>query len=300
MLELRATNRATVSLSKLLDADIDQRRSLRVASAEATTRALDQSFEELGIPASARAGTWITGLSLPFAERYTPWHGSWVEQFDKDAFDRTLEEVRDSDHAIAVCADHNCSVTMGLLAKQRIADDDLTEEGRARHWVRKEDGEGREAGLYFLARVAEFAGSPGMTVYEQVKRGVVDGVSIGFRVRKVETSDYKEGAPVERLVKDVDLYEESAVDMPAFTRTWIEAEQRHAEERGKIYSGVDMSTRCACGGTNALTGTAAAMIDVDTLTMALANFAKLSDSKKLRVGNTEQEETREVKPPVLA
>lgn len=69
-----------------------------------------------------------------------------------------------------------------------------------------------------------------MSLYERVKRGDVDGCSIGFDIVKEDT-EFRDDGSIHWTIQDVDLYEVSCCTFPAYEATNIEA---RSADRDKI------------------------------------------------------------------
>ena len=175
---------------------------------------LEFAMDALGIAEEDRGGLWLGGLAVPFGETYMPEGLGWGERFHPDAFDETLADAASRDWRIGVCTSHDCHVATGLLGSTAAEG-----EMEARYWVEKKDRDGYEAGLYVLCRVAEFDGSPGMIVAEQIARGGVGGLSIGFRIRDEHPAETIDEVLVFEVTR-VRLWEASPVEKPAYSRTW--------------------------------------------------------------------------------
>ena len=193
------------------DADLDRMIRADVSAGEAFVA---YALERAGVPEDEREGRWMGGLAVPFGETYMPEGLAWGERFDPGAFDESLAEVAAGTHRVSVCSSHDCTVGSGLLASTGAAP-----EMRAYYWAEKEDIDGREAGLYVLARVAETDGSPAKRVADQIELGGVAGISIGFRVREERVDEVREEVPIYRVMR-VGLFESSPADHPAYGRTW--------------------------------------------------------------------------------
>lgn len=227
MIELRLANSRTDRRT----ADLDR---LVRAEGSADSGFLRFAMDTLGIPEDEREGNWIGGLAVPFGETYMPEGMGWGERFHPDAFDETLAEADGGEWRIGVCSSHDCNVATGLLGSTASAG-----EMAARYWVEKKDRDGYEAGLYVLCRVAEFDGSPGQIVSEQIARGGVGGLSIGFRIRDEHPAETIDEVLVFEVTR-VRLWETSPVEKPAYSRTWaVSGEVRpgdHDPERDEIKS----------------------------------------------------------------
>lgn len=70
--------------------------------------------------------------------------------------------------------------------------------------------------------------SDAMNLYERVKRGDVDGCSIGFEIREEETEFLPDGG-VHWTIKSVNLFEVSCCTFPAYKETNISARQKDAD-----------------------------------------------------------------------
>ena len=67
-------------------------------------------------------------------------------------------------------------------------------------------------------------------LYERVKRGDVDGCSIGFDIAEEET-EYRDDGSIHWTIKKVDpLYEVSACTFPAYEQTNVQARQEQVEQ----------------------------------------------------------------------
>ena len=77
-----------------------------------------------------------------------------------------------------------------------------------------------------------------MDLYERVKRGDVDGCSIGFDIASEET-DFREDGTVHWTITEINpLYEVSCCTFPAYTETNIEARQEQKDNLEKRQSEV--------------------------------------------------------------
>lgn len=199
------------------------------------------AMDRLNVPDSEREGVWIGGLALPFGETYVPEGLGWGERFSVDAFDETLAEAREGSRSISLCSSHDCNVATGLIGRTA-ADGEMS----VRYWVEKESVNGMEPGLYVIGRVAEFAGSTGVKVAEQIARDGVEGISIGFRVRDESPAEVVDGVQIYEVLR-ARLFESSPVDHPAYERTWAAAgEARPGDHGDKDRDGdADLEIRCA-------------------------------------------------------
>lgn len=68
-----------------------------------------------------------------------------------------------------------------------------------------------------------------MNLYERVKRGDVDGCSIGFNIRDEET-EFLENGDMHWTIKDIELFECSACTFPAYEETNISARSKQRDE----------------------------------------------------------------------
>ena len=68
-----------------------------------------------------------------------------------------------------------------------------------------------------------------MNLYERVKRGDVDGCSIGFNIRNEET-EFLENGDTHWTIKDIELFECSACTFPAYEETNISARSKQRDE----------------------------------------------------------------------
>lgn len=68
-----------------------------------------------------------------------------------------------------------------------------------------------------------------MNLYERVKRGDVDGCSIGFNIRDEET-EFLENGDTHWTIKDIELFECSACTFPAYEETNISARSKQRDE----------------------------------------------------------------------
>lgn len=122
------------------------------------------------------------------------------EQIAPEAFNRALKEK----HDVRYLVDHDPGRILGR-----------TKSGTARLGVDK-------VGL--RAEVDLPDTQAGRDILESVKRGDVSGMSFAFRVG-VEEWDEKADPPV-RTIKDVDLFDVSAVTYPAYPETEVSARAR--------------------------------------------------------------------------
>jgi len=67
-----------------------------------------------------------------------------------------------------------------------------------------------------------------MSLYERVKRGDVDGCSIGFDIIQEDT-EFREDGSIHWTIRDVDLYEVSCCTFPAYEATDISARSADRE-----------------------------------------------------------------------
>ena len=72
--------------------------------------------------------------------------------------------------------------------------------------------------------------SDGMNLYERVKRGDVDGCSIGFDIAEEETEFFENGDVHFTIKKVLPLYEVSACTFPAYEETNVSARMAQVEE----------------------------------------------------------------------
>lgn len=68
-----------------------------------------------------------------------------------------------------------------------------------------------------------------MNLYERVKRGDVDGCSIGFNIRD-EEAEFLENGDTHWTIKDTELFECSACTFPAYEETNISARSKQRDE----------------------------------------------------------------------
>jgi len=68
-----------------------------------------------------------------------------------------------------------------------------------------------------------------MNLYERVRRGDVDGCSIGFNIRDEET-EFLENGDTHWTIKDIELFECSACTFPAYEDTNISARSKQRDE----------------------------------------------------------------------
>lgn len=73
------------------------------------------------------------------------------------------------------------------------------------------------------------ADTDAMNIYERVKRGDVDGCSIGFRILREEHKEMPDGA-THWTIKEIELHEISVCTFPAYTDTSISARCRDRDE----------------------------------------------------------------------
>jgi len=85
-----------------------------------------------------------------------------------------------------------------------------------------------EHGLWGKVRINP-KDSDAMNAYERVKRGDVDGCSIGFNVVSEET-DFRENGDVHWTITGIELFEGSVCTFPAYEETNISARSKQREE----------------------------------------------------------------------
>lgn len=98
--------------------------------------------------------------------------------------------------------------------------------------------------------------SEAMNLYERVKRGDVDGCSIGFDIVSEET-DFRDDGSVHWTIKDINLYEVSACTFPAYQETNIAARSKERADIRKRQAKkwrVEITNRLK-GEKNGITGT---------------------------------------------
>lgn len=71
--------------------------------------------------------------------------------------------------------------------------------------------------------------SDAMNAYERVKRGDVDGCSIGFNVTSEET-EFLDNGDVHWIIKGIELFEGSVCTFPAYQETNISARSKQRDE----------------------------------------------------------------------
>lgn len=224
---------------KRRDADLDRMVRAEVSASESF---IAYALDRAGVPDEEREGRWLGGLAVPFGETYMPEGYGWGERFDPAAFDASLAEMEAGTHRVSVCSSHDCTVGSGLLANTG-ADPSM----RAYYWAEKTDRDGREAGLYVLARVSEDDGSPAKRVADQIEQGAVAGISIGFRSRSERLDEVQDEVPIYR-VTEAALYESSPADHPAYGRTWAAVGEARPGSHGdgdRTTAGGAMEHRCA-------------------------------------------------------
>lgn len=154
----------------------------------------------------------LRGYAAPFNSESVDF-GWFKEQIAPGAFTRSLRERPD----VRALADHD---TAKVLARTTNGSLTLRED---------------ENGLW--AEITPNGASYSNDVYECVKRGDIDGMSIGFRVMddKWEMRDGKDF----RTLLDVELIEVSIVAFPAYPETSISARSAQAvwEARQKVTRG---------------------------------------------------------------
>lgn len=127
-----------------------------------------------------------------------------TESVDRHAFDNTL------DNDIRALTDHDTTLVLGRTTNGTLE-------------LRTD-----EHGLWGKVKLNP-KDSDAMNLYERVKRGDVNQCSFGFEIRDEETEVLEDGA-VHWTIKDVNLFEVSAVTFPAYQATEIAARSEQAKE----------------------------------------------------------------------
>lgn len=180
------------------------------------------AIDRAGVPDGDLDGLWVGGLACPFGEYYEPTNAGWVETINEAAFDETLEMIYDEDvdwHA-SFCLDHACYVNTGLLGNTNTRG-----EMGAYFWTEKKETDLGPPGLYALAKVGMYEGSPGMLAAEAIRRDGVQGMSIGFYIleeRLVEDDEKFEPKALFEVMR-IKLVEASGVDHAAYRTTFLRA-----------------------------------------------------------------------------
>ena len=144
----------------------------------------------------------LTGYALKFGVRSEPLTGpqgvEFVEEIAPDALAR-LRERRD----VKALIGHDATRVVGSTKAGTLA---LTVDAD---------------GLRFRLQPPD---SPeGLSLVESVRRGDLDGVSFGFRTLR---DDWQDGAPLVRVLRDLDLFEISFVAWPAYREAGVMIEAR--------------------------------------------------------------------------
>jgi HK97 family phage prohead protease len=149
----------------------------------------------------AAQGTTIRGLAIPFGSLSEDL-GGFRELFEPAAVDRTLAEQID----VRALVDHDAGKIIGRV-----------KAGTLR--LRKADD-----GLH--VEITPPDNTTGRDVLESVRRGDVDGMSIGFRVMPGgERFERRSGLDV-RIITDARIVEASIVTFPAYSATDVSVAQR--------------------------------------------------------------------------
>lgn len=141
----------------------------------------------------------ITGYAVKWEMKSHPmgWFRRFKEQFKKGAFAESL--TKDDQRALW---SHDTSKVLGRTKNGtlRLYEDDI--------------------GLRFELDLPNSTG--GNDAYESIKRGDVDGVSFGFRMRKEEW-DETDPDNIVRTISQADLFEISPVGFPAYPDSQVSA-----------------------------------------------------------------------------
>lgn len=126
----------------------------------------------------------------------------------KGAFKATLKEWRAKKKYPPMLLQHGGGFFGG-------GSDDLVPIGK---WTSMEED---EKGLYVEGELLGLSTDRGVYIYEGMKAGVLDGMSIGYIAREVEYGKDPEDAP--RTIKKIDLIELSVVTFPANDEARVDA-----------------------------------------------------------------------------
>lgn len=133
--------------------------------------------------------------------------GNVYEEIDRDAFNNTL------DKDIRALINHDTSKVLGRT--------------KAKTLELKAD----EKGLYGKIKINP-NDTEAVNLYERVKRGDVDQCSFGFFIKDEDVENRSDGT-TKFVIKDIDLFEVSAVTFPAYENTGISAREKQVENLNK-------------------------------------------------------------------
>lgn len=133
--------------------------------------------------------------------------GNVYEEIDRDAFNNTL------DKDIRALINHDTSKVLGRT--------------KAKTLELKAD----EKGLYGKIKINP-NDTEAVNLYERVKRGDVDQCSFGFFIKDEDVENRSDGT-TKFVIKDIDLFEVSAVTFPAYENTGISAREKQIENLNK-------------------------------------------------------------------
>lgn len=133
--------------------------------------------------------------------------GNVYEEIDRDAFNNTL------DKDIRALINHDTSKVLGRTKAKTL-------ELRA-----------DEKGLYGKIKINP-NDTEAVNLYERVKRGDVDQCSFGFFIKDEDVENRSDGT-TKFVIKDIDLFEVSAVTFPAYENTGISAREKQVENLNK-------------------------------------------------------------------
>ncbi len=133
--------------------------------------------------------------------------GNVYEEIDKEAFNNTL------DKDIRALINHDTSKVLGRT--------------KAKTLELKAD----EKGLYGKIKINP-NDTEAVNLYERVKRGDVDQCSFGFFIKDEDVENRSDGT-TKFVIKDIDLFEVSAVTFPAYENTGISAREKQVKNLNK-------------------------------------------------------------------
>lgn len=102
-----------------------------------------------------------------------------------------------------------------------------------------------DTGLYVEGELFALDTQKGRYIYEGLKSGALDGLSIGYIAREVAYGKKPEEPP--RTLKKIDLFEVSVVTFPANTEARVDAVKSEGIEQIKTLSEAEDYLRDACG-----------------------------------------------------
>lgn len=132
----------------------------------------------------------------------TPNKKQWQEIIEPGVFGRALERAFDMGRHIEFLENHD---PVKILSSTKNGSLTLEEN---------------EDGLAFEARIVQT--SWGKDLYLLVKEGIIEGLSFGMTVQEEEWFQDENGMAI-RLIKEIDLYEVSALKTPAYPMTFLES-----------------------------------------------------------------------------